>query len=256
MYVTAGDPSLSRSLEILHLLVDAGVDIIEVGFPFSDPILDGPVIQQANRRALNSGGSLQATLNLVREFRKSDNISPIILMGYYNPIYAMGPKQFAIAAASSGVDGVIVADLPLQESLEDLLPYLAERGLVQIPLSSPPLPATDIITERPGLGGFLYCVPIVGPTGGAAASIETISLEVARCRKMTNLPVGVGFGVKTPAAAGDISMVADAVIIGNALVASIANWQNEGKTSRECDQQLREFVGGFRAAMDTSRLAD
>ena len=162
-YTVACDPSFEESLARLRLLAGNGIDLLEIGHPFSDPILDGATIQTANRRALDAGGSLPRTLDLCAAFRAGDDSTPIVLMGYANPILAMGYEAFAARAAAAGVDGLIVADMPLREA-EPLLKALGRHGLVMIPLAAPTLPAEDFVSGRKGVGGFLYCIPVVGPT--------------------------------------------------------------------------------------------
>lgn len=242
-YAVAGDPDPESSLAVLRALVDGGVDILELGYPFSDPILDGATIQRANRRAVSAAGNLAATLDLVAAFRRTDRHTPIILMGYANPLAAMGYAAFAGRAAAAGVDGVIVADMPLRES-DDFLRALDGNGLCMVPLAAPNLEEKDFAL-KPGVGGFLYCIPVIGPTGGPSASAEAIRAAVARCRGATPLPVLVGFGIKTPDAAAEVAGIADGVIVGSVLV--------ESASAMPADPGgFGRLVAGFRAAIDAA----
>lgn len=216
-FTVASDPSFEESLARLKTFTASGIDLIEIGHPFSDPILDGATIQKANRRALAAGGNLRQTLELCRAFRKTDDRTPLVLMGYSNPIVTMGYERFTEAAADAGIDGLIAADFPLREA-DDLVKALARHGLYMIPLAAPTLEARDFAVEKPGIGGFLYCIPVVGPTGGPSASKEVIAEAVERCRRQSSLPVMVGFGVKTPELAADVAKVADGVIVATALI--------------------------------------
>ncbi len=246
-FVVAGDPDFEESLATLHGFVADGIDLIEIGYPFSDPILDGATIQRANRRALDGGGNLRAALELVAAFRKTNTTTPVIFMGYSNPLVAMGYDTFAKRAAEAGVDGIIAADMPLREA-GDLLGHLAAAGLVMIPLSAPTLDEADF-AERPGVGGFLYCIPVVGPTGGPSASIEAIRIAVERCRKATTLPVMVGFGIKTPESAAAIAMAADGAIVASALIEQV---HTQARDSQDRLRIYREQIVDFRAAIDAA----
>ncbi|MBL0375155.1 tryptophan synthase subunit alpha [Rhizobium sp. KVB221] len=216
-YTVASDPSFAESLERLNAFAAAGIDLIELGHPYSDPILDGATIQKANRRGLAAGGNLSRTLELVAAFREHDDVTPVILMGYSNPLLAMGYEAFAERAAKAGVDGIIAADFPIREA-DSLLDALARHGLVMVPLAAPTLAPEDFAVEKPGIGGFLYCIPVVGPTGGPSASLEAIGEAVERCRAVSKLPVMVGFGVKTPEMAAGVAAVADGVIVATSLI--------------------------------------
>lgn len=216
-FTLSSDPSFEESLERLHLLVENGIDLLEIGHPFSDPVLDGATIQTANRRALAAGGSLSRTLDLCAAFRADDDVTPIILMGYANPIVTMGYDAFVARAAAAGIDGLIIADLPLREA-EPLLDVLSHQGLFFIPLAAPTVAAEDFTSRHAGVGGFLYCIPVVGPTGGPSASKEAIAEAVARCRLVSDLPVMVGFGVKSPRMAADVAEIADGVVVASVLI--------------------------------------
>jgi tryptophan synthase alpha chain len=216
-FTLSSDPSFEESLERLRLLVRNGIDILEIGHPFSDPVLDGATIQTANRRALAAGGNLAGALELCTAFRNEDDVTPIVLMGYANPIVTMGYDAFATRAAAAGIDGLIVADMPLREA-GPLLEALAREGIHFVPLAAPTVDAGDFTSAHPGVGGFLYCIPVVGPTGGPSASIDAIAEAVARCRLVSPLPVMVGFGVKTSGMAADVADVADGVVVASVLI--------------------------------------
>lgn len=247
-YTVACDPSFDESLDRLRQLVANGIDLIEIGHPYSDPILDGATIQAANRRALGAGGNLARTLDLCAAFRTEDATTPLVLMGYANPILAMGYETFANRAASAGIDGLIVADMPLREA-EPLLAAIAPRGIVMIPLAAPNLSPVDFVSDRNGVGGFLYCIPVVGPTGGPSAPIEVIADAVQRCRDVSSLPVMVGFGVKTAEMAAAIARIADGVIVATAL---IDQFESLRKSSNAGDfhQRAGEAVATIRQAID------
>jgi len=220
-FISAGDPDPETSLAILRGLPRAGADVVELGMPFSDPVADGPVIQAAGQRALGAGASMVRTLELVRGFRAGDRDTPVVLMGYFNPILAMGVEAFAEAAAAAGVDALIVVDLPPEEEAELRAP--AERaGLRLIRLTTPTTDEARLGTVLAGAQGFVYYVSITGITGSAAPDEEAVAGAVARLRRHTALPVAVGFGIKTPEQAAAVARVADAAVVGSALVARLA----------------------------------
>jgi tryptophan synthase alpha chain len=221
-YVMAGDPDYDRSLDIVRGLPAAGVDIIELGLPFTDPMADGPTIQLAGQRALEAGMTLQKTLQLATEFRKTDTTTPIVLMGYYNPIYARGVDRFLTDAKAAGIDGLIVVDLPPEEDDELCIPAQA-AGLNFIRLATPTTDAKRLPTVLQNTSGFVYYVAITGITGAAAAQSTDVAPEVARIKASTELPVIVGFGIRTPEAARAIAQVADGAVVGSAIVARIGN---------------------------------
>lgn len=220
-YVMAGDPSYDASLEVLKGLPAAGADVIEVGLPFTDPMADGPSIQQAGLRALAAGASLKSTLSLIAEFRKSDTDTPIVLMGYYNPIYAYGVDSFLEDAIASGVDGLIVVDLPSEEDEELCLPAL-KAGLNFIRLATPTTDDQRLPTVLANSSGFLYYVSIAGTTGAAAPKPSDVAAALDRIRKTAKLPIAVGFGIRTGAQAAEIARIADGAVVGTALVEQIA----------------------------------
>ncbi len=246
-FLVACDPDFDESLATMHAMATAGIDLIELGYPFSDPILDGATIQRSNRRGLAAGGSLARALDLVTAFRQQDGMTPVILMGYSNPIVVMGETEFARRAAEAGVDGLIAADMPLREA-DVLLEALARHGLAMIPLSAPTLEVADFI-ERPGVGGFHYCIPLVGPTGGPSATIEETRAAVGRCRAVTALPVLVGFGIKTPEAAAATAATCDGAVVASALIEGVVS--DPANTSR--NTRIAAFgrdIRRFRAAID------
>ena len=216
-YVMAGDPDFDTSLEIVRGLPAAGVDLIELGMPFTDPMADGPSIQLAGQRALGAGQTMARTLEMVRAFRAADAETPIILMGYYNPIHSMGVDAFLAAAKAAGADGLIVVDLPPEEDDELCLP--ANRaGLHFIRLATPTTDERRLPVVLQNTSGFVYYVSITGITGAAAAQAEAVAPEVARIKAATDLPVCVGFGVRTPENAAAIASIADGVVVGTAIV--------------------------------------
>jgi tryptophan synthase alpha chain len=232
-FVTAGDPDPETSLSILKALPDAGADVIELGMPFTDPMADGPAIQASSLRALRAGQTLAKTVSMVRRFRKSEKATPIVLMGYYNPIYIYGVDRFLADAGSAGVDGLIVVDLPPEEDTELCLPAL-EAGLNFIRLATPTTDDKRLPAVLANTSGFVYYVSITGITGTAAPDIAAVATAVRRIKRHTILPVAVGFGVKTPAQARAIAQAADGVVVGSALVERLkANLdQNNHATKR------------------------
>lgn len=256
MFLTAGDPNLETTLQLMHDLTAAGVDVIELGYPFSDPILDGPTLQRANRRALNGNGSLEATLDLAKRFRQTDKTTPIVLMGYYHPIVAFGVTNFVDRAAKAGIDGLIVADLPYHHAKAELLPLVAETEICLIPLAAPMLSIEDIVDDSDGVGGFIYCIAAPGPTGGATPTKQAIADQVARCRSFTQLSVAVGFGIKNELDACMVAQHADGVVIASVLVDQIAAWLEAGVSMQELSAQVRRYVGAFRIALDRGDIAN
>ena len=242
-YVMAGDPEYGWSLEIVRGLPGAGVDVIELGIPFTDPMADGPAVQAAGQRALAAGQTLRKTLDMVRSFREEDVETPIILMGYYNPIYSMGVDSFVSAAKQSGVDGLIVVDLPPEEDEELCLPANA-AGLHFIRLATPTTDDRRLPRVLQNTSGFVYYVSITGITGAAAAVAGDVGPEVARIKKATDLPVCVGFGIKTPENAASIARVADGVVVGSAIVNQIG----DGKSPADVLDFVRALAEGAHTA--------
>jgi len=220
-YLTAGDPDPETSLQLFQGLAEAGADLIEIGMPFSDPMADGPAIQAAGLRALKAGMNVVRTLELVREIRKLDFTTPIVLMGYFNPIYRYGTERFAADAKAAGVDGLIVVDLPPEEDYELWRPAIA-AGLDLIRLTAPTSNDERLRVVLARAGGFVYHVSIAGITGTKTAGIEAVSHAVTRLRRHTPLPLAVGFGIRTPDQAAEVARVADAVVVGSALVDRLA----------------------------------
>ncbi|HCJ00048.1 tryptophan synthase subunit alpha [Sulfitobacter pontiacus] len=221
-YVMAGDPDFDTSLEVVRGLPGAGVDIIELGLPFTDPMADGSAIQLAGQRALEGGMTLDKTLALAAAFREQDDTTPIVLMGYYNPIYSKGVDTFLEAAKTAGVDGLIVVDLPPEEDAELCLPAQA-AGMNFIRLATPTTDDKRLPRVVQNTSGFVYYVSITGITGSAEADAGDVAPEVERIQKASGLPVIVGFGVNTPAKAEAIASVADGVVVGSAIVSKIAD---------------------------------
>lgn len=221
-YIMAGDPDTAASLEIMHGLPGAGVDIIELGVPFTDPMADGPTIQLAGQRALDGGQTLEKTLQMVRDFRTGNDTTPIVLMGYYNPIYSRGVDRFLTDAKAAGVDGLIVVDLPPEEDSELCVPAQA-AGLNFIRLATPTTDAARLPKVLQNTSGFVYYVSITGITGAAAAQAVDVAPEVTRIKAATDLPVIVGFGISTPDTAQEIASVADGCVVGSAIVKQIAD---------------------------------
>ncbi|MDG3041851.1 tryptophan synthase subunit alpha [Roseicyclus marinus] len=237
-YVMAGDPDYDTSVEIVKALPGAGVDIIELGMPFTDPMADGETIQLAGQRALEGGQTLDKTLQIARELRKGDDKTPIVMMGYYNPIYSRGVDTFLAQAKEAGIDGLIIVDLPPEEDDELCIPA-QKAGLNFIRLATPTTDGKRLPKVLQNTSGFVYYVSITGITGAAEADAAQVAPEVARIKAATDLPVIVGFGIKTPAAAQSIAGIADGCVVGSAIVAQIA----AGKPVAE----IADFVAGLAA---------
>ena len=251
-FVTAGDPDMETSSAILAGLPGAGADVIEIGVPFSDPMADGPAIQLSSGRALASGMTLKKVLAMVAGFRKGDDATPIVLMGYYNPIYVYGVDAFLKDAKAAGVDGLIIVDLPPEEEGELALPA-TDAGLNFIYLTAPTTDDARLPRVLAGASGFVYYVSITGITGTASAVTTDVGAAVGRIKGHTDLPVAVGFGIKTPDQARDIASVSDAAVVGSALVKIIhANLDDAGRAKPGLVDAALGFVGdlaqGVRAA--------
>ena len=243
-YVTAGDPAPRHTVPLMHTLVKAGADVIELGVPFSDPMADGPVIQHACERALAHGTSLARVLEMVAEFRRKDAVTPVVLMGYANPIEAMGQESFAARAAQAGVDGVLVVDYPPEESA-DFAAALHARALAPIYLVAPTSSDARIAEVARLARGFVYYVSLKGVTGSASLDVADVAQNVARLKAALPLPVGVGFGIRDAETAAKIATIADAVVVGSRLVQEIA-----ASRADEIQSRLYALAGGFRQAMD------
>jgi len=251
-FITAGDPDLETSKKILNGLPKAGADVIELGMPFSDPMADGPAIQASSLRALKAGQTMRKTLDMVAEFRKGDADTPIVLMGYYNPIFVFPSDAFLDEAAAAGVDGLIVVDVPPEADDELCLPAM-ERGLNFIRLTTPTTDDKRLKTVLKNTSGFLYYVSITGITGAAAANPADVQLQVARIKAATTLPVAVGFGVRTPEQARAMAKGADGVVVGSALVRAIEESLTEdGHATGNTAGAVLSLVEGLSAALRTS----
>jgi tryptophan synthase alpha chain len=230
-YLTAGDPDPDTSARLFGGLAAAGADLIEIGMPFSDPMADGPVIQEAGQRALKQGMTLRRTLALVRDLRRADDATPIVLMGYYNPIYRYGTERFAHDAVAAGVDGVIVVDLPPEEDAELTSPARA-AALDFVRLATPTSDDRRLPQIVEHASGFIYYVAVAGITGTRSAAAADVTAAVARLRRFTSLPVAVGFGIRTPQQAAELARAADAAVVGTALVQRLAINLNPDGTAK------------------------
>ncbi|WP_025770417.1 tryptophan synthase subunit alpha [Thioalkalivibrio sp. HK1] len=259
-FVTAGDPDASTTLTLMHEMVDAGADILELGIPFSDPMADGPVIQRAGERALAAGMHFEGVLDIVRAFRKRDRQTPVVLMGYLNPLEAAGGVESGVRAAAAGADGFIVVDLPPEEA-QDFAPAVNEAGIDTIFLLSPTSNDERIARICALARGFVYYVSLRGITGAAGLDAEEVAQRVAHIKAMTDLPVGVGFGIRSPEDAAKVARVADAVVVGSAIVSRIEEAiAGQSDASRGGDRSraigdavvpvVVDFVADLRAAID------
>jgi tryptophan synthase alpha chain len=246
-YVTAGHPHPDYSVDILHAAVAAGADLLELGMPFSDVMADGPVIQNACARALQHGTTLHDVLAMVAKFRQQDADTPVILMGYTNPIERMGMSEFAKASAEAGVDAVLVVDCPADEAAE-LQAAMTSHDLHQIFLVAPTTTATRLDRTARLAGGFIYYVSLTGVTGAATLDVSALAPKLADLRKVINLPVAVGFGIREPEQAAAVAAVADAVVIGSALVQRLDACQQREQAVAVVEQ----YLGAVRAAMDAA----
>jgi tryptophan synthase alpha chain len=247
-YITAGDPQTGVTVPLMHAMVDAGADILELGVPFSDPMADGPVIQAACERALKHHMSLNDVLAMVREFRQRDDRTPVVLMGYLNPIEVMGYGTFAALAADAGVDGVLTVDLPPEES-HDLLVELRDRRIDPIFLIAPTSDSGRISRICAAASGFVYYVSLKGVTGSSALDVSSVASRLEIVRKLSELPVGVGFGIKDPETAAQVARIADAVVVGSAIVNLVAANAGDAATIRE---RVGGLLSSMRAAMDAN----
>ena len=238
-YIMAGDPDFNTSLAIVKGLPGAGVDIIELGLPFTDPMADGPTIQLAGQRALGAGMTLQKTLDLATEFRKTDTTTPIVLMGYFNPIHSRGVDDFLSSAKAAGIDGLIIVDLPPEEDAELCIPAQA-AGLNFIRLATPTTDDKRLPKVLQNTSGFVYYVSIAGITGAAAAQATDVAPKVARIKAKTDLPVVVGFGIRTPETAQAVASVADGCVVGSAIVSLIG----DGKPPADVLNFVRRLAEG------------
>jgi len=241
-FITAGDPDLATCRELLLALPEAGADVIEMGMPFSDPMADGPAIQASSLRALKAGHKMAHTLQLVRDFRKADDKTPIVLMGYYNPIYVYPAEKFVTDAAAAGVDGLIVVDVPPEADDELCLPAM-KAGLNFIRLATPTTDDKRLPAVLANTSGFVYYVSVAGITGAQAPVVSAVHTQVARIKRKTKLPVAVGFGVRTPEQAKAIAAGADGVVVGSALVSALAgSLGKDGKATAKTVKSVTKLV--------------
>jgi tryptophan synthase alpha chain len=243
-FVTAGDPSPTAAVPLMHALVAGGADIIELGVPFSDPMADGPVIQRASERALKSGVALKDVLGYVAQFRVTDDVTPVVLMGYANPIEALGVERFADASRAAGVDGVLIVDYPPEEA-ESIVALLDARDIDTIFMLSPTTTEARLQQVAKLGRGYLYYVSLKGVTGAANIDLTEVAARLKRVRAYTRLPVGVGFGIRDPETARSVATVADAVVIGSRLVQEI-----EETGLHDVYARVQAFMSGVRVAMD------
>ncbi len=252
-FVTAGDPDHETSLALLKGLPGAGADVIELGMPFTDPMADGPAIQAAGLRALTNGARMTGTLDLVRAFRQQDNETPLVLMGYYNPIYSYGVERFLADAGKAGIDGLIVVDLPPEEDDELCVPAL-KAGVSFIRLTTPTTDDARLPAVLANTSGFVYYVSVTGITGAGSASNAAIDEAVARLRRHTDLPLAVGFGINTPEQAAAVARVADAAVVGSAIVRQIeANLDADGKPAAGLVDNVLDFVRALARGVRSAR---
>ncbi len=254
-FVMAGDPDPATSLEIIKALPKSGADVIELGMPFTDPMADGPSIQAAGLRALKAGMTLKKTLDLVRGFRKEDDATPIVLMGYYNPIYIYGVDKFLVDAKSAGIDGLIIVDLPPEEDDELCLPAM-KAGLNFIRLATPTTDDKRLPAVLANTSGFVYYVAITGITGAAAADATAVSGAVARIKRHTKLPVCVGFGIRTPENARAIASHANGAVVGTALVDALKNSLDaEGRATAKTVNAVAELTAALAQGVKGAKQA-
>ncbi len=252
-FVTAGDPDAKTARDLVAGLPAAGADVIELGMPFSDPMADGPAVQAAGLRALAAGMTLAGTLDLVRDFRNLDQETPIVLMGYYNPIYSYGVDRFLADASDAGVDGLIIVDLPPEEDDELCIPAIA-AGLHWIRMATPTTDEARLRVVLKNTGGFIYYVSVLGITGARLAPGDAVRNAVARLKRQTDLPVAVGFGIKTPAQAAEVAAVADAAVVGTALVERVrAGLGADGRAKPGLVADVHSFVHELAQAVRGAR---
>lgn len=249
-FVTAGDPEPSTTVPLMHAMVNAGADILELGVPFSDPMADGPVIQAACERALKHHLNLRGVLKMVKEFRDRNQTTPVVLMGYLNPVEVMGYEEFATAAQAAGVDGLLTVDMPPEEA-EALTAELYKNNIDPVFLIAPTSSKERIKRIANAARGFVYYVSLKGVTGSASLDVSSVAEKVAEIRALTKLPIGVGFGIKDAASAAQIADIADAVIIGSAIVQRIAS----AASSNDIEKDVVKLLKDMRHAMDAVGVA-
>jgi len=253
-FLEAYDPDAATSMAILRGMPAAGADLIEIGVPFTDPAADGPTIQLAGQRALKAGGTLPGTLAMVQEFRREDGDTPIVLMGYLNPILAYGPERFCTDAVEAGVDGLIVVDMPAEEA-DELMSDIEAAGLDLIRLVAPTTNEARLPLVLNGAGGFVYHVAIAGITGTRSAAAEDLALAIPRIRAHTDLPVAIGFGIRTPAQAAQAVRVADAAVVASVLIETLAgSLDAKGRAQPDTVGQVLDQVRSFAEAIQDARV--
>ncbi len=252
-FLEAYDPDPATSMALLSGMPAAGADLIEIGMPFTDPMADGPTIQAAGKRALKAGSKTARILAMVRDFRRQDDATPIVLMGYLNPILSYGPERFCVDAAAAGVDGLIVVDLPTEEA-ELLAPHAAAQGIDIIRLIAPTTDDARLPKVLAGSSGFVYYVSITGITGTRTATAEHLAAAIPRIRRFTDLPVAVGFGVRTPEQAATVARVADAAVVASALIDTLAaGLDAQGHATPGCVDRVLDQVRGLAEAVRAAR---
>lgn len=245
-FITAGDPQPGFTVPLMHDMVSAGASIIELGIPFSDPMADGPVIQAADERALEHHVSLTDVLEMVKQFREQDDITPVVLMGYLNPVEIMGYQKFAGLASQAGIDGVLIVDMPPEEGTE-FTALMSENGINTIFLISPTTDADRIQKINNLASGYLYYVSLKGVTGANSLDVDSVAQKLQQIRAITDLPVGVGFGIKDGKTAQAVSRIADAVVVGSALVNQVAEHRNDQQLM---NKQVSTILSDMRNMMD------
>ncbi|MFT8243310.1 tryptophan synthase subunit alpha [Roseomonas sp. BN140053] len=254
-FMTAYDPDPATSMAMLRGMPGAGADLIEIGVPFTDPAADGPTVQRAGQRALKAGGSLAGALAMVRDFRRDDDETPVVLMGYLNPILAYGTERFCADASASGVDGLIVVDMPPEES-DELTPYSTPCGLDLIRLVAPTTDDARLPLVLDGAGGFVYHVAITGITGTRSGAAEDLAQAIPRVRAHTGLPIAIGFGIRTPEQAAQAVRVADAAVVGSALIDTLAqSLDAEGRARPDTVRRVLDEVRALSEAVREARMA-
>ena len=251
-FITAGDPDPAQTVPLMHTLVDAGADIIELGVPFSDPMADGPTIQRASERALLKGVSLRQVLEMVANFRADNNDTPVVLMGYANPIEAMGTQDFAASAFGAGVDGVLVVDYPPEESVE-FARAMRANALDPIFLLAPTSTATRISLVAALASGYVYYVSLKGVTGSAALDVDAVAARIPEIRSATGVPVGVGFGIRDATTAGSVARIADAVVVGSRIIEEIEQASQE---QEDVCARVHALVAELRRGIDEAADKD
>ena len=241
IFLTAGDPDFETSINIIEQLPNNGVDFIEIGMPFSDPMADGPAIQLSSQRALKSGMNIEKCLNLVKRFREKNNHTPIILMGYYNPIYKYGKENFVTKSIDYGVDGIIIVDLPPEED-DELYNYSEKQGLSFIRLITPTTTKDRLVQILKKATGFVYYVSITGITGTQAPNLDDVSMNLKKIKSITDLPTIIGFGIRSPEQAYSMTSISDGIVVGSAVVDLIKSSSEKGKNKEVTIKSCIEFV--------------